>query len=315
MKVFHGIEEFRKVKHPVVTIGTFDGVHLGHQKILQRVSRRAEELGGESVVITFWPHPRFILQPQHPTKLLNTLSEKISLLQNLGINNLLILPFTKDFAEWSSDQFISKVLIRTIGTEILIIGYDHRFGRNREGSFEYLRENSAKFGFEVEEISRQDIDHITISSTNIRRALEEGQPEKAETLLGRPYALNGEVIHGDKIGRKLGFPTANLQLEDSVKLIPADGVYVVEVSGATKKKLGGMMNIGFRPTIDGKKRILEVNIFDFNAEIYGEQLKVEFIAFLRKEVKFNSLDALKDQMEMDRQNTLRILRHKSSFSI
>ncbi|MDH4461830.1 MAG: bifunctional riboflavin kinase/FAD synthetase [Spirosomataceae bacterium] len=308
MKVYHGVQEFLKLPNAVVTSGTFDGVHVGHQKILNRLKEVAQQTGGETVVITFYPHPRSIIAPDNSSvKLLSTLDEKIELLTENGINHLLIIPFTRAFSELSSEDFIQQVLVETIGTKTLVIGYDHRFGKNREGSFEYLKEHSSRYGFSVEEIHRQDIEHVTISSSNIRKALMEGEVSKADHFLGRNYSLSGVVVKGKQLGRTIGFPTANIQVREVAKLIPLDGVYAVKID-YRDEVFDGMLNIGNRPTVDGTYQTIEVNIFDFNKEVYGESLKVEFIERVRSEKKFTSLDELKHQISLDQQTIRAILK-------
>jgi riboflavin kinase/FMN adenylyltransferase len=300
MQVYRSVNEFPKLAKATVTSGTFDGVHLGHKKILKTLIDTAKASNSESVVITFWPHPRMVLQPDQNTKLLASLEEKIELIANEGPDHLIIIPFTRDFSNQSSEEFIKEVLVKKIGTKHLIIGYDHRFGKNREGSFEYLKNYSKDFGFSVIEIPREDIDHIGISSTLIRNSLRCGELEKATTLLGKPYFITGLVVHGEKIGRKLGFPTANIQLSETSKLLPQDGVYAVEVIW-NNNTYQGMMNIGFRPTVEGSIHIMEVHLFDFTEDLYGEQLRVNFIKYIRSEKKFSSLDELKNQLSIDKQ--------------
>ncbi|GAB2773423.1 bifunctional riboflavin kinase/FAD synthetase [Rhabdobacter roseus] len=290
-----------------MTIGTFDGVHLGHQKILSRLHEINSSTGGETVVITFWPHPRMIVsEDSHGLQLLSTIDEKIDILAELGIQHLLIIPFTRSFSELSSDEFVQQVLVDRIGTKKLVIGYDHRFGRNREGSFEFIQQNAPRYGFEVEEIPRQDIDALAISSTRIRKVLLDGNVREAHELLGRPYQLAGTVVKGRQLGRAIGFPTANIELHESYKLIPANGVYVVraEYDG---KSYGGMLNIGTRPTVDGTSRTIEANLFDFTKEIYGEKLRIQFLAYLRPEQKFDSLNALIQQIQTDKKRALDVL--------
>ncbi len=299
MKVFYGLEHIEKIPNAVVTSGTFDGVHIGHQKILQRISETAKKDKGYSVLITFWPHPRLVLdQNNSQLKLLSTIDEKIELLRSFGLDYLVVIPFTKSFSKLSSFQFVNDILVETIGTKKLIIGYDHHFGRNREGSFEYLNENANKFGFTVEEISRQDIDDIGISSTKIRHSLLNHQISIANDFLGRPYEVRGKVVHGDSRGKEMGFPTANVEIKEDYKLIPSDGVYAVEVE-FYGSEFYGMLNIGMRPTIDGKKKQMEVHIFDFNQEIYGETLIIRFLDFIRIEKKFSDIQELKKQLDTD----------------
>jgi len=306
MKIYEGLEGFTPVKNAVVTSGTFDGVHLGHQKILTRIREIARSIQGETVLITFWPHPRLVLYPnEHNLRLLSTFEEKTKLLRQFGIDHLITIPFTQEFSQISSAEFIAKVLIDAIQTKKLVIGYDHRFGKNREGSFEYLKANSSDFGFDLEEISRQDVEEIAVSSTKIRKALESGDVKTAESCLGRPYELNGLVIKGQQIGRSIGFPTANIHIPNDYKLIPKDGVYAVEASvdGTLYK---AMLNIGNRPTVDGTKKTVEANLFDFQGDLYDKQITVYFHEFLREERKFDSLEALKAQLFQD-QKTARSL--------
>ena len=300
MNVYYGIQEFKKLENAVVTSGTFDGVHLGHQKILKRLNEVAELTNGESVVITFYPHPRSVISPDNQiVKLLSTLEEKIELLEKSGVNNLLIVPFTREFSELSSKEFIQKILIETIGTKTLVIGYDHRFGKNREGGFDYLKLNKEKYGFGIEEISRQDIENVGVSSSKIRKALQEGDVPSADHFLGRNYFLSGVIVKGKQLGRTIGFPTANIQVREIAKLIPSDGVYAVKVY-YNDEAFGGMLNIGNRPTVDGTFQTVEVNIFEFDQEIYGEKLTIEFLQKIRNEQKFNGLDELKTQIAKDK---------------
>jgi riboflavin kinase / FMN adenylyltransferase len=307
MNVYYGIQEFQKLENAVVTSGTFDGVHLGHRKILNRLNEIAKLNNGESVVITFYPHPRSVISPDNQiVKLLSTLDEKIELLENAGVKHLLIIPFTREFSELSSEEFIQKVLIQTIGTKTLVIGYDHRFGKNREGGFEYLKANQQDYGFEIEEISRQDIENVGVSSSKIRKALTEGDVPTADHFLGRNYSLSGVVVKGKQLGRTIGFPTANIQVREIAKLIPSQGVYAVKVYYKSEA-FGGMLNIGNRPTVDGTFQTIEVNIFDFDIEIYGENLTVEFLQKIRNEQKFNGLDELKGQIAKDREICLGII--------
>ncbi|GAB3536853.1 bifunctional riboflavin kinase/FAD synthetase [Pontibacter brevis] len=307
MEVIRDINDFPQLSYPVVTSGTFDGVHIGHQKILNRVKECARQSNGQSVVITYWPHPRLVLFPEdNSLMLLSTIEERIDHLRDFGIDYLLIIPFTKEFSRTSSRSFITDVLVRAINTKVLVIGYDHRFGKNREGSFENLKARSAQYGFEVEEIPRQDVDDVGVSSTKIRKALEDGDVETANRYLGRPYTLTSEVVEGNKLGRTIGFPTANLALPRNHKLIPANGVYAVWVKlGETR--YAGMMNIGLRPTVDGKQLSLEVHILQFDQDIYGQPITVEFVAQLRKEQKFEGLEALKSQLAKDKEATQQVL--------
>lgn len=308
MRIYHSLDDFNPVHKAVVTSGTFDGVHVGHQKILSRLSEVAARISGETVVITFWPHPRLVLYPNDTDlKLLNTFEEKAELIKEQGIQHLLRIPFTKEFSQQSSEEFITNILVDKIGTKKLVIGYDHHFGKNREGSFEQLKLNGPKYGFDVEEISRQDVDHVVVSSTKIRRALETADLETATHLLGRPYGITGRVVKGDKIGRLMGFPTANLEIDSKHKLVPTDGIYAVTVQHE-HRVFGGMLYIGYRPTIDGAKKSIEVNIFDFDKDIYGESLSIKFHQLIRGDSKFNDLEELKEQLKKDKDQALSILK-------
>lgn len=308
MKIYHGIDDFSPLEYAVVTSGTFDGVHVGHQKIFSKIREIASRNSGESVVITFWPHPRLVLHPENDNlKLLNTFEEKAELLKGQGIQHLIRIPFTKEFSQLTSEQFIREILVKTIGTRKLVIGYDHHFGKNREGSFEQLKLNAPKYGFEVEEIPRQEVDHVGVSSTKIRKAIEEGDMATATHFLGKTYSITGRVITGDKIGGTLGFPTANIEIDTHYKLIPMDGIYAVTIS-YEHQVFGGMLYIGYRPTLQGTKRNIEVNIFDFNSDIYGESLTVHFHRMLRGDQKFISLETLKIQMQRDKGDALQVLK-------
>lgn len=307
MKIYQGLTDFQPPKNAVVTSGTFDGVHLGHQKILNRLQELAQLTGGETVLITYWPHPRLVLQPSHnPLRLLSTFSEKVSLLEKIGIDHLLILPFTEEFSQMSSEEFIRKILVEKIQTKTLVIGYDHKFGKNREGSFDYLKTHSHLFGFELEEISRQDVDELGVSSTKIRNALVHGDVKTANKYLGRPYELSGLVVQGQQLGRSIGFPTANIQVEDPYKLLPKDGAYAVyvEVDG---RRFKAMLNIGDRPTVAGDQKTIEAHLIDFDGNLYGKVLHLYFAEFLRPEKRFENLEALKNQLLLDREQAIFIL--------
>jgi riboflavin kinase/FMN adenylyltransferase len=307
MKIYHGIEDFVKLPNAVVTSGTFDGVHVGHSKILSRLREIASKTNGETVVITFWPHPRLVLHPEDTSlKLLNTFEEKAELLKEQKIEHLLRIAFTREFSQLTSEQFIKEILVKTIGTKTLVIGHDHHFGKNREGSFDQLKLNGPKYGFGVEEIPRQDVDHVGVSSTKIRKALESGDIETATHFLGHTYSITGRVIMGDKLGRILGFPTANIEIDTMFKLIPADGIYAVKVR-YSHQMFDGMLYIGNRPTIGGVKRNIEVNIFNFNSDIYGESLTIYFHDLIRRDIKFNDLEELKRQLLLDKEAALKSL--------
>lgn len=308
MKIYHSIDDFPKLNNAVVTSGTYDGVHIGHQRILARLKEIAEKYKGETVVITFWPHPRLVLYPEENTlQVLNTFEEKAELLREQGIQHLLRIPFTKEFSQITSQAFIDSILVNQIGTKKLVIGYDHRFGKNREGSFEQLKLNGPQYGFDVEEISRQDVDNVGVSSTKIRKALVEGDIETANHFLGHPYSISGRVIKGEKLGRVLGFPTANVDVDSHFKLIPAEGIYTVTVYHESKL-YGGMLYIGYRPTVGGTQRSIEVNIFDFEKDIYGETITINLMAPIRKDAHFDDLEALKKQLIADKSSALNALR-------
>ena len=262
---------------------------------------------GQSVVMTYWPHPRTVVSnDSQDLRLLSTLDEKIALLEQAGVDHLVVIPFTRAFSQLTSAEFIQQILVDRLGTRKLVIGYDHRFGRDREGGFEYLRANASRYGFEIEEIPRQDVEATGVSSSKIRIALTEGHIQTANSLLGREYSLSGTVVKGKQLGRTIGYPTANILPEESYKLVPANGVYAVRV-GYGHEVFKGMLNIGTRPTVDGTFRTIEANIFDFDRDIYGEQLSVAFVSYIRNEQKFNGLDALKAQLALDKQTAAGLL--------
>ena len=300
MKIHTNLDSFKGVNVPVLTSGTFDGVHTGHRKLLQRLKQIASENEGESVVLTFSPHPRTILFPDdHALKLLSTLDEKIELLAQQGIDHLIIYPFTKAFSRISSLTFIRDILVNQIGAKHLVIGYNHHFGRNREGTFQHLQSYSQLYGFNVQEIPAEIIDSVAISSTKIRHALQAGDIKTANNLLGYAYYFTGTVIHGKAIGRTIGFPTANLKIEGENKLIPLEGVYIVNAV-YNSQLYQGMMNIGKRPTLGGTETSIEVNLFQFNQEIYNESLKIAVLDKIRDEVKFSNLEQLRAQINHDK---------------
>jgi riboflavin kinase/FMN adenylyltransferase len=308
MQVHRDLQQLPDFRNAVITIGTFDGVHTGHQYILQQLQEAAEACHGETVIITFDPHPREVLAPQNKTvHLLTTLDEKIQLLEKWGIHHLVVVPFTKAFSELSATAYLEDFLISTFRPHTIIIGYDHRFGHNREGGLELLEAEQQKFGFRLLEIPQQVVHDLTVSSTKIRNSLQEGAILLANELLGYPYFINGKVVHGDKMGRQLGFPTANIALHDSRKLIPAQGVYAVKVTVAGKEWKGAL-NIGTRPTFNGSELRIEVYILDFNEEIYGAEIHVSFIEFIRADKKFDSVEALVVQITDDVAKARLILR-------
>jgi riboflavin kinase/FMN adenylyltransferase len=308
LKVYDHVDAFTGVESPVMTTGTFDGVHTGHQVILERLRQIASETGGESVLFTFEPHPRRVLFPEDDRlRLLNTREEKIKRVEAAGIDHLIIHPFTLDFARLSAFDYVRDILVTGIGVQTMVVGYDHRFGKNREGDFNTLREFAEMFSFRVEEIPAQMIDNVNVSSTKVRKALAEGDVETASGYLSYNYPLSGVVIQGDGIGREIGFPTANLRVNEPLKLIPADGVYAVRVK-QPKGWRPAMMNIGNRPTVthDGERR-LEVHLIDSEEDLYGTELQIEFVRWLRPEHKFDSLEALTEQLTLDRQLALEAL--------
>ena len=302
MLVYRNTDLLPLFRNAVLTIGTFDGVHTGHQLVISRMKKRAEEVNGETVIITFDPHPRTIVRASDDIRLINTLDEKIELLSGLGIDHLVVIPFTEKFAQLSAEDYISQFLIRYFQPHTLIIGYDHRFGKGRSGNYQLLEQQSAIYHFHLMEIPVHLLDSISVSSTRIREAIGTGDMDTAWQLLGYTYFFSGDVVEGNKIGRSIGFPTANLYIKEKSKLIPGDGVYAadVKVSDEPEKTYRGMMNIGYRPTVDGTKKIIEVNIFDFDRDIYNKSLKVYVKKFLRTEKKFNSLDELKAQLALDK---------------
>jgi len=308
MKIYHGLDEFIKLDFAIVTSGTFDGVHFGHKKILQRLDEISKKNGGESVLLTYWPHPRLVLYPEQELYLLTSIEEKVELLSQKHVDHLVIIPFTKKFANLSSEEFIKDILVDRIGTKKLVIGYDHKFGKNRSGSFEELKKDGPIYGFEVEEIPKQMIENNAVSSTKIRRALTAGEIDIANEYLGRPYCIHGKVIEGDKIGRTMDFPTANIEVTFKHKLIPAEGIYAVKVK-VDEVYFKGMLNIGYRPTFGGTQKRVEVNIFDFNDDIYNKEILVEFYHRIRAEVKFENLGALQSQLHHDKREAINILKN------
>jgi len=307
MQVIRDIREFPALSHAVVTSGTFDGVHVGHQKIIQRLINRTREVNGQSVVITYWPHPRIILNPAGPpVQLLSTIEERIASLNRFPIDYLLIIPFTREFAALDSRQYVENILLKTIQTKELIIGYDHRFGKNREGSFAYLQQHAPEFGFTVEEIPAADIDDITVSSTKIRRALEKGDIQTATAYLGHFYTLTGQVVAGKQLGRTIGYPTANVAVPEAYKLVPSQGIYAVQVE-IKGKNYGGMLSIGTNPTVGGTQQTIEVNIFDFQEDIYEELITLHFVDYIRAEEHFSGLNELKEKLAEDKKVALALL--------
>jgi len=299
VEIVQSIANYDKSRAAVVTIGTFDGVHIGHRKILDRLIRQAEKKGLYSTVLTFFPHPRMVLQQDSGLKLLNTLEEKIAILEETGLDCLVIHPFTKEFSRLTAEEFVVDNLFHELNARKVIIGYDHRFGRNRTADIGDLREYGNELGFEVEEIPAQEINEVSVSSTKIRRALEEGDIPTANRYLGYPYMLSGTITKGKGLGRTLNFPTANLKIPESYKLVPKNGAYVIK-STVEGTSLYGMMNIGVNPTVDGKSRSIEIHFFDYSEDLYGKLIRVEVLHRLRDEQKFDSLDALRQQLDRDK---------------
>jgi len=303
LKIFNSIQEFNSATKTIVTLGTFDGVHKGHKSILDKLITSSKASGCESVVLTFFPHPRMVLQQNTDLKLLNTIDEKAALLEKEGIDNLIIHPFDHAFSRLTAEEFVKDILVDKLNIHKIIIGHDHRFGRNRTATIDDLIRFGEEFGFEVEKISALAVDEISVSSTKIRNALNEGNIDYANNFLGYPYFINGTVVQGKQLGRTINFPTANIQPTETYKLIPANGVYVVS-SVLNGKTVYGMMNIGNRPTVDGVGTTIEVHYHNFNEDLYGQLLKVSIHHRLRDEIKFESFDALKLQLEKDREQSI-----------
>ena len=335
MQIYHDIREFKPLQNAVVTIGTFDGVHLGHRKIIARLQEVARQNGGETVILTFFPHPRMILQPEDQNlKLITSIREKAELLAGLGIDHLIITPFSRDFSNLSAEEYIREILVNRIGTKKIVIGYDHRFGKDRSGGLAELLQFASIYNYQVEEITEQDVNEVAVSSSRIRKAVLNGEVGLANQYLGYAFFITGKVIRGDQIGRTLGYPTANLFIEESYKLIPADGIYAVEIRAVSQERgaenqkgnlpapnspfpasntsyltphtshLKGMAYIGHRPTINGMTRNIEVNIFDFNQDIYNQTLQMSFHSFIRHDIKFAGLKELTEQLGRDKESVL-----------
>ncbi len=307
MKIYNSIEEFEVISDTVVTIGTFDGVHAGHKVVIEQLKSAAKKNSAESVVLTFFPHPRMVLYPDdNELRLLNTIDERIEMLKSAEIDHLIIHPFSKEFSQLSSTEYVRDILVNKLNVATLIIGYDHHFGRNREGSFEHLQELAPLYDFNVEEIPAQEIQKINISSTKIRTSLLHGEIHAANQFLGYNYFINGRVVDGNKMGRTIGFPTANIKVTEWYKLIPAQGVYAVKIK-LDGNIFEGMLNIGSRPTLNGTdNETIEVNIFNFEQEIYNKEIQIEFYERIRDEQKFEDLASLKKQLEIDKQKAIQI---------
>lgn len=312
MKVYNDINQFQAVKNAIVTVGTFDGVHLGHQAIFRRMVEDARKIGGQTVVVTFHPHPRMVLNidSQH-LRFITTQEQKLRLIEKTGIDHVIIIEFTRAFSRTSSEEFIKNYIVDKIKPARLVVGYDHHFGKNRMGDFKLLYDLSLKYNFKLERIPAQDVEHIAVSSTKIRKALEAGDVKKANKLLGYEYTICGTVVHGNAMGRKIGFPTANLAIDEQYKLIHAPGVYACRVThkGSIYQ---GMSNIGFRPTVGSDNLTIEAHIFDFDQEIYGDELCISFVDRIRDEHRFESLEALSHQLEKDKKHALALLKQSET---
>ena len=307
MKVYQSIEEFERIPFAVVTIGTFDGVHAGHQKIISRVVESAKTNHGETVLLTFFPHPRMVLQPDDFTlKMITTMDEKIELLRQAGIHHLIIQSFSQEFSRISATEFVRDILVNKIGTRVLVIGYDHHFGRNREGSYKNLELLAPVYDFQLEEITEQDVNDVAVSSTKIRTALEAGDILTANALLGHDFSMTGKIVEGSRIGQSLGFPTANININEKYKLIPAEGIYAVLVS-IDNELFKGMLYIGKRPSFNGETQSIEVNLFNFNRNIYGKLITVFFKGFIRGDQHFENTGLLVAKMKEDELNATKIL--------
>ncbi|MBE7629420.1 bifunctional riboflavin kinase/FAD synthetase [Tenacibaculum piscium] len=307
MKIIHSIFDFKPTQKTIVTIGTFDGVHIGHQKIIRELVAEAKDFDKKSVLLTFFPHPRMVLQKDATIKLINTIDERAEHLEKLGLDYLIIHPFSKEFSTLTALDFVQNILVKQFNTSKLIIGYDHHFGKNREGNITQLTEYSHLYDFTVEEIPAQDIDQVSVSSTKIRKNLADGHLKTANNYLGYPFSLSGKVVQGKQLGGKIGFPTANIEIPESYKLIPKKGVYVVSAI-IQNNTVFGMMNIGNRPTVHGKNQTIEIHFFDFKTDLYHQNITVELLYFLREEQKFDSLNDLVIQLEKDKNTSLEYLK-------
>lgn len=308
MKIFHSIKSFQTNKKTIITLGTFDGVHIGHQKIIEKLILNAKASNCDSLVLTFFPHPRMVLQEQSEIQLLNTIEERTSLLKKTGLDNLIIHPFDKAFSRLTAEEFVKNVLVDQLNIQKIVIGHDHRFGRNRTANIDDLVEFGEKYGFEVEQISAQEIEAISVSSTKIRSALEVGNINLANQYLGYAYFLTGNVKKGKQLGRTIGFPTANLKIEENYKLIPQKGVYIVS-SILNEAIVYGMMNIGINPTVGGESISIEIYFLDFNDDLYDQKIQVNLLQRIRSEEKFGSIDLLKVQLEKDKNTVIAFLKN------
>jgi len=301
MRIFKGFEQISDIPNPVLTIGTFDGVHVGHQKIIRQLNEEAARIGGESVLFTFYPHPRMVLYPEnHGLKLIQTQVEKIDKLRRIGLQNVIVHPFTREFSRLTALEFVRDYLVNILHVKKLVIGYDHQFGKNREGSLQFLLDVCDTYGFEVIEIAVQEIEEVNVSSTKIRQAILQGDMDLASSYLGEPYELFGRVVQGEALGRRLGFPTANVDVESEIKLIPRSGVYAVNVLLNSGSIYEGMMNIGERPTVTSdQKTSIEIHLFDFKGDLYGQAITVQLLSRFRDEIQFGSIEELIQQLHQD----------------
>lgn len=312
MRVFKELDRLPEFKNAIITIGTFDGVHLGHQQLIHRIRELADQRAGENIIITFHPHPRFVINPDDRSlKLINTLEEKLELLEKYGVDNVIVAPFSVEFSQIPAIEYVKDFLVGNFHPAVITIGYDHRFGRNRSGGIELLKEYAKVFDYEVEEISAEMIEDMTISSTKIRNAIESGEVEMARALLGHYFSLRGYVTKGRQVGHQLGFPTANIELTVDYKIVPQTGVYAAWAK-YEGKRFPAMMNIGYRPTFEGSDKTIEVHILDFDKDIYGEELQVDFVKMIREESKFDGADALKAQLQKDQEAAQQILAEDKS---
>ena len=306
MEVIHSISNYQSKRPSILTIGTFDGVHIGHQKIIRNLVSKAKEEDLCALVLTFFPHPRMILQKDTQLKMIDTLEEKRQLLESLGVEILIVQPFTLEFSRLTAIEFTRDILVNGLNISKLIIGYDHRFGRNREATIEDLKHFGLDYDFSVEEIPAQDIASIAVSSTKVRNAISAGEIKKVNQYLGRPFSLCGSIVKGDKIGRKIGYPTANLDIKETYKLRPQNGVYLVQ-SHLNNQKYFGMMNVGKRPTVSGKQIQTEIYFFDFDGDLYGNKLKIELLEKIRDEQKYDSLESLGNQLSIDQKSCQKLI--------
>jgi len=298
VRVHQGIDNYNDKEHSsIVTIGTFDGVHIGHQKIIETLNAIKNDEGEKSMILTFFPHPRMILDHRNDIKMLNTMEEKIQLLEKYGLNELIVEPFTPEFSRLSALDFVRNILVNKLNLKKLVIGYDHQFGKNREGNFEQLVEYGELYHFSVQKISAQEIENVSVSSTKIRKAIESGDIETANSYLGYAYLLTGEIVKGKGIGRKINFPTINLDIKEDYKLVPKKGVYIVKAN--FEQSIYGIMNIGFRPTVGGSGQTIEIHLLDFHGDLYGEKIQIAVLKRLRDEQKFKSVEQLSAQISKD----------------